>query len=107
MTTLQTTAGTAPRGFQLGRVRADAVVMPIVILVLGFYVARIADPPRYGLDNWVAAFSQPRVLQSLGNTLLVYFLYTSIGFPVAVVIAWALARIRMPFTHGLEFLFWV
>ena len=103
------------------RPRVDAIVMPIVIVALGFYVvyplvlilinsfnvARIADPPRYGLDNWIAAFSQPRVLQSLGNTLLVYFLYTSIGFPIAVAIAWALARIRMPFAHGLEFLFWV
>ena len=40
-------------------------------------------------------------------TILVYFLYTTVGFPIAVVIAWALARIRMPFAYGLEFLFWV
>ena len=115
-------ATTAPaRTLQVGRVRVDVVVMPIVILALGFYVvyplvlilvnsfnvARIAEPARYGLDNWLAAFSQPRVLQSLGNTVLVYVLYTGIGFPIAVLIAWALARIRMPFAHGLEFLFWV
>src|SRR5919206_2595504 len=115
-------ATTAPaRTLQVGRVRVDVVVMPIVILALAFYVvyplvlilvnsfnvARIAEPARYGLDNWVAAFSQPRVLQSLGNTVLVYACYMSIGFPIAVLIAWALARIRMPFAHGLEFLFWV
>jgi iron(III) transport system permease protein len=114
-------AATAPRTFQVGRLRVDTVVMPILIAGLGFYivyplvlillnsfnVARIAEPARYGLDNWLAAFSQPRVLQSLGNTILVYVLYTAIGFPVAVLIAWALARIRMPFAHGLEFLFWV
>src|SRR5919199_1498366 len=119
MASVATTA--APRTLQVGRVRVDAVVMPVVILALGFYVvyplvlilvnsfnvARIAEPARYGLDNWTAAFSQPRVLQSLGNTLLVYVLYMSIGFPIAVLIAWALARIRMPFAHGLEFLFWV
>src|SRR5919202_3674223 len=121
MATVQTTAATVPRAFQVGRIRAGTFVMPIIIIVLGFYVlyplalilvnsfnvARIGEAPRYGLENWVAAFSQPRLLQSLGNTLLVYFLYTSIGFPIAVLIAWSLARIRMPFTHALEFLFWV
>src|SRR5919206_3311622 len=115
-------ATTAPaRTLQVGRVRVDVVVMPVLIAALGFYVvyplllillnsfniARIAEPARYGLDNWVAAFSQPRVLQSLGNTVLVYVLYTGIGFPIAVLIAWALARLRIPFAHGLEFLFWV
>jgi iron(III) transport system permease protein len=97
------------------------VVMPILILALGFYVvyplililinsfnvAAIADPPRYGLANWAAAFSQPRLFQSLGNTVLVYVLYTGIGFPIAVGIAWCLARIRVPGASALEFLFWV
>lgn len=121
MATIQTTLTAAPRLRTFRRPRVDAIVMPIVLLVLGFYViyplvlilvnsfnvARITEAPRYGLDNWAAAFSQPRVLQSLGNTVLVYALYTAIGFPIAVLIAWALARIRMPFAHGLEFLFWV
>src|SRR5579859_7774390 len=103
MATVQTTARTAPQAVRLGRVRVGAIVMPILIVVLGFYVvyplalilvnsfnvAQIAEPARYGLDNWVAAFAQPRLLQSLANTLVVYFLYTSIGFPIAVVIAWA------------------
>src|SRR4030088_1929710 len=116
MVTLQTTAATAPQGFRVGRPRVGAVVMPILIVVLGFYVvyplvlilvnsfnvAPITEPARYGLDNWVVAFSQPRLLQSLGNTMVVYFMYTTIGFPIAVVIAWALARIRMPFAPGLE-----
>src|ERR1700704_7108623 len=113
MATAATTVAAAPHAFRLARPRAGGIVMPILILVLGFYVvyplvlilvnsfnvARITEPARYGLDNWVAAFSQPRLLQSLANTLVVYFLYTTIGFPIAVVIAWALARIRMPFAH--------
>src|ERR1051326_2640284 len=101
--------------------RVGTIVMPILILALGFYVlyplvlilvnsfnvARITEPARYGLDNWVIAFSQPRILQSIGNTVLVFALYMTIGLPLAVLIAWSLARIRMPFAHGLEFLFWV
>jgi iron(III) transport system permease protein len=107
--------------FRPRRLRLGMVVMPIVIVALGFYViyplllillnsfnvARLAEPARYGLDNWVVAFSQPRLLQSLGNSVLVYVFYTTLGFPIAVMIAWALARIRMPFAYGLEFLFWV
>src|SRR5919198_5952965 len=108
MTTIESTAPTIQRAFapRWRRPRVGAVVMPIIIVGLGFYVlyplalillnsfnvARIAEPARYGLDNWIAAFSQPRVLQSLGNTILVYLLYTSIGFPIAVLIAWSLAR---------------
>src|SRR5882762_948032 len=121
MATLRTTAAAAPQAVGVGRVRIGAIVMPILIVGLGFYVvyplvlilvnsfnvARITEPARYGLDNWVAAFAQPRLFQSLANTLVVYFLYTTIGFPIAVAIAWALARIRLPFAHGLEFLFWV
>jgi iron(III) transport system permease protein len=122
MATAATTVATArPQAVRFGRLRAGGIVMPILIVGLGFYVvyplvlilvnsfnvARISEPARYGLDNWVVAFSQPRLLQSLGNTIVVYFMYTTIGFPIAVLIAWALARIRMPFAHGLEFLFWV
>lgn len=121
MAAVQTRSVAVPAAFNVGRLRVGVVVMPILIVGLGFYVvyplvlilvnsfnvASIAEPARYGLDNWVAAFSQPRLLQSLGNTVIVYFLYETIGFPIAVIIAWALARIRMPFAHGLEFLFWV
>lgn len=96
-------------------------VMCIVIAALGFYiiyplflillnsfnVARIAEPARFGFENWVAAFSTPSVLQSVGNTVLVYALYTSVAFPLAVGIAWALARCRLPWAGGLEFMFWV
>src|SRR5262249_52719075 len=56
-----TTAAAPPRAFPVGRVRLDGIVMPIIILVLGFYVlyplalilvnsfnvARIAEPARY------------------------------------------------------------
>ena len=121
MATAQTASVETIRGFEFRRPSVGAIVMPILILALGFYVvyplvlilinsfnvARIAEPARYGLANWAAAFSQPRIFQSLGNTVMVYVLYTSISFPVAIFIAWALARLRMPFTYGLEFLFWV
>lgn len=96
-------------------------VISVLILVLGFYVlypvllilinsfniAGIAQDPHWSLDNWRIAFSKPEIWESLGNTFLVYVSYTVVSFPLAILIAWALARTRMPFTHGLEFMFWV
>jgi iron(III) transport system permease protein len=96
--------------------------MAVILLTLGFYFlypifligmnsfnttnSLLADPV-YGLDNWRSAFSQPELFRAVGNTFLIFALQLVIGFPIAIVIAWSLARVRMPFTYGLEFLFWV
>ena len=97
-------------------------VMVVLLLTLGFYFlypilliginsfnitnSLLADPV-YGLDNWRHAFSQPELFTAVGNTFLIFGLQLVIGFPIAIAIAWSLARVRMPFTYGLEFLFWV
>lgn len=97
-------------------------IMAVLLLTLGFYFlypifliginsfnitnSLLADPV-YGLDNWRNAFSQPDLFTAVGNTFLIFGLQLVIGFPIAIAIAWSLARVRMPFTYGLEFLFWV
>lgn len=85
------------------------LIYPIVLLGLNsFNVApRIIDPAEYGLDNWIEAFERPELLAALGNTFLIFGWVTIIGMPLGVLIAWALARVRMPFSHGLEFCFWI
>jgi len=84
------------------------ILYPVVLIfVNSFNIASIVDPYQFSFQNWQAAFSQPGVMKSIGNTFLVYVAYTSISFPLAVVIAWILARTRIPYSHGLEFLFWV
>jgi ABC-type Fe3+ transport system, permease component len=55
----------------------------------------------------VNAFQRPGLLTSLGNSLLIWSLTVSVSFPVGVAIAWLLARTKIPFSHTLEFLFWV
>jgi len=79
----------------------------VVVLVNSFNVAQAGQPASWSLENWTFAFSQPDILKTLGNTVLVYFGYTGIGFPLAVLIAWTLARTNIPFSHGLEFSFWL
>ncbi len=84
------------------------VLAPVILLVFNsFNVAEIGQPYDFSLNNWSIAFSEPAIFSAIGNTLFVFVLYTGIGFPIAVLIAWALARTKMPFSHGLEFLFWV
>ena len=106
-------------GFTL---RGEYFVMAVILGVIGFYVvypifliflnsfniAELAtDPPQYSLDNWRSAFRDTVIFEAVGNTFLVYFLYTMVSFPLAVVIAWVLGRTNIPGAHWLEFGFWV
>ena len=84
------------------------VIYPITLVVVNsFNDAEFAQPFHWSLANWRASYSQPGTLKSLTNTFLVFGLYVGIGFPVAVTIAWALARTKMPFSRTLELMFWV
>ena len=98
-------------------------IMAAVLIVLGFYLIypiililvntfnvapdALVGPREWGLSNWSNAFDDPRLLRSLFNTIMIWGFTVGISFPIAVVIAWALARTRIPFSHGLEFLFWI
>ena len=84
------------------------VIYPIFLTLLtSFNTAALGLDPVWGLDNWRQAYSEPGVLASLWNTLAVYLLNTGIGFPIAIAVAWTLARTDMPFSRSLEFMFWV
>ena len=97
-------------------------VMAILIPLLGFYliwptlwillqsfnVAReLWTDAEWGLSNWTNIGDDPRILGAIRNTFLVWGVTAFISFPVSIGIAWSLARVRMPFTYPLEYLFWV
>ncbi len=79
----------------------------ILVFVNSFNIAGIGQPSEWSLDNWRVAFSQPGIWTAVWHTFMIYFLYTGIGFPVAVLIAWTLARTNVKWSYGLEFMFWV
>ena len=86
------------------------LVWPVIILLINSFNAAndwFVEPRRWGVDHWINAFQRPGLLKSLGNSLLIWSLTISISFPVGVSIAWILARTKIPFSHTLEFLFWV
>ncbi|HEX9273671.1 MAG TPA: ABC transporter permease subunit, partial [Candidatus Binatia bacterium] len=121
MTELATTA--APQLSVEILPRKSTAIMAIVILALGFYLIYpvfliliqsfntapeiLIGTPKWGLDNWRAAFTEPRLLQALTNTIMIWALVMLVSFPTATLIAWTLARTNIPFSHSLEFMFWI
>lgn len=99
------------------------VIMAVTILVLGFYLLfpvilllvlsfNVADdflvpPVVWGFNNWTQFSQDPRILEALRNTFVLWFLNFIVSFPIAIAISLILARTHIPWTHGLEYLFWI
>ena len=85
------------------------IVYPTFLIVLNSFntAAGPQDPFVWGLGNWVDAFTKPGLLIAIWHTVLLWFLYTAISFPVSILIAWSLARLPIPGSHTLEFMFWI
>ncbi len=81
----------------------------ILMLVLSFNVADdfLVPPIVWGLDNWTQIWQDPRILEALYNTFALWFINFIFSFPLGIAIALILARTHIPWTHGLEYLFWI
>ncbi|HEX5605708.1 MAG TPA: ABC transporter permease subunit [Candidatus Binatia bacterium] len=89
---------------------AFLLIWPVILLLINsFNTANdwFVEPRSWGIRHWINAFQRPGLLTSLGNSLLIWTLTVTVSFPVGVSIAWLLARTKIPFSHTLEFLFWV
>jgi iron(III) transport system permease protein len=86
------------------------LIWPILLLLINSFNAAtdwFVEPRTWGLRHWQSAFLRPGLLRSLGNSLLVWSLTVAASFPIGVAIAWILARTKIPFSHTLEFMFWI
>lgn len=86
------------------------LIWPMILLLINSFNAAtdwFVEPRSWGIRHWVNAFQRPGLVISLGNSLLIWSLTVAISFPIGVAIAWTLARTKIPFSHTLEFLFWV
>ena len=86
------------------------IILPVILILLTSFMVQpeiFVGDRIWGLGNWVSAFQEPRIFRALWNTFLVWGLTMIISMPVSVVIAWVLARTKVPCSHGLEFMFWV
>jgi len=121
MTELATTA--APQLSVEILPRKSTAIMAIILLALGFYLIYpvfliliqsfntapeiLIGTPKWGLENWRVAFADPRLFEAVSNTIMIWTLVMLVSFPTATLIAWTLARTNIPFSHGLEFMFWI
>jgi iron(III) transport system permease protein len=86
---------------------ALCVVFPIALVVLqSFQVAAPGQPAAYGLDGWRAALGEPGLRAALANTFKVTLVRQLVSLPLAVLIAWLLARTDLPGRGWIEFAFW-
>src|SRR5437870_12352342 len=86
------------------------VIYPVIFLLISSFNTSpefFGNSHAWGLDNWRTAWDDPRLFRSLGNTLLVWISAFVLGFPVAVLISWTLARTNIPFSPALAFVFLV
>ena len=81
----------------------------LLIFILSFNTARdmFVGPAVWGLENWRVAFTEDRIPRAIANTFLIWGAQFVVSMPLSVFIAWVLARTRIPFSHALEFFFWV
>ena len=86
---------------------ALCVVFPIALVALqSFQVAAPGQPAAYGLDGWRAALGEPALRAALANTFKVTVVRQLLSLPLAVLIAWLLARTDLPGRGWIEFAFW-
>lgn len=89
-------------------VLAFLVIYPLLLLVFSsFQTNRPSDAVAIGLDGWRAAITEPGMRQAIYNTLTLTFARQLVAFPLAVLLAWLLARTDIPGRDTFEFLFWI
>jgi iron(III) transport system permease protein len=83
------------------------IIYPILLIVLQSIQVTMPDQTvTWGLEGWKEALSQPTVRESLVNTITLTAAREVIALPIAVGLAWLLARTDLPGRRWLEFAFW-
>ena len=85
-----------------------AVLYPAGVIILSSFETpgeKLAS--GLGLQGWKIAFSDPAIISAIWNTLTVTFARQAIALPIAILLAWVIARTDVPCATTLEFLFWL
>lgn len=106
----------SPRWLEPLAVLTIALTLAIGLLVLYPVMLLVLTSLGFGLDaareagwfaGWLRLAAEPRLLQALGNTVALAFTYIAISMPVAIGIAWLIARTDLPGGRWMEFGFWL
>jgi len=89
-------------------VLAFLVLYPLFLLLLNsFETARPGESSTLGFEAWRLALGEPGMRDAIFNTITLTLAGQLVTFPLAVFLAWLLARTDIPVRDSLEFLFWV
>jgi iron(III) transport system permease protein len=84
-----------------------AVVYPAGVIILN----SVETPGKFlfgfSLQAWRLAFSDPAILSAIWNTLTITLARQAIALPIAILLAWVIARTNIPYAGALEFLIWL
>jgi iron(III) transport system permease protein len=86
------------------------VLVPLGMMVaatLGFAPGMPAEWEHGLFDAWIRALHQNGLGDAILNTLTLSVTYIVVSMPIAVALAWLLARTDLPASRWLEFGFWV
>ncbi len=87
---------------------AALVLYPVALVVLSSFRSGLpGDAGDLTLDAWRRAFSDRAIVTALWNTVAISAAILGISFPIAIVVAWVLARTDIPGAQWLEFMFWI
>lgn len=89
-------------------VLAFFVLYPLVLLLLNsFYTTQPDGTVTFGLESWRLAWSEPGMRNAILNTVGLVAARMTAAFPLAIFVAWLLARTDVPGRDWLEFAFWI
>ena len=84
------------------------VLLPVALLVLySFSVGGPAEAFRLGFSGWTNAVDSPALMRSVRNSVELLITAQMVSFPIAISIAWLVARTDLPARGFIEFSFWI
>jgi iron(III) transport system permease protein len=85
-----------------------AVVYPAGVIILSsFETPGEKFLSGFALRAWQLAFSDPAIIAAIWNTLTITLARQAIALPIAILLAWVIARTDIPGATTLEFLIWL
>ena len=86
----------------------SVVLFPILLIGYQSFTVPVAPGQTVlGLDGWQAVFTESSLRTAVSNTLLLIFTRQIIALPLAVLMAWVIARTDLPGRNWFEFAFWL
>ena len=87
---------------------ASVVLFPLALIIFQSFTVPIAPgQTELGLAGWQAVFSESSLRIAIGNTLSLVLARQVVALPLAVVMAWIIARTDLPGRDWFEFAFWL